>query len=198
MVSIGTIFSLAVVGAVAAGGYALYRNADKVGGALTRGLEKNVSAPFSNYLDNLWKDTSSGIANTATHTVQKKIVEPLKNIPNPISLFTNPLPFAYGESGKTQPKLPPPEIKLTPTPGAPTLVPPGASTIPELLEMVKSKAGYYYQNFPAGGRDDRQIKLEKGTADKLRLRGYDLTFLTSAQKLSPTAFTLFGKSKNYL
>ena len=187
MVSIDTIFSLAVVGAVAAGGYALYRNADKVGGALTRGLEKNVSAPFGNYIDNLWKDTSSGIANTATLTVQKKIVEPLKNIPNPTNVFTNPFPFAYGESGKSPAtkNLPPPQIISKPTPRAPTL-------------MQKSLPGYYYQNFPEGGRQDRQIKLQEGTADKLKLRGYDLTFLTPSQKLSPSAFSLFGKSKGYL
>ena len=185
MVSIGTIFSLAVVGAVAAGGYALYRNTDKIGGALTRGLEKNVSAPFGNYIDNLWKDTSSGMATTATNTVQKKIVEPLKNIPNPTNVFTNPFPFAYGESGKSPvtKNLPPASIISKPTPSA---------------SAAQSVAGWYYQNFAVGGRKDRQIKLDEGTADKLKLRGYDLTFLTPSQKLSPSAFTLFGQSKGYL
>ena len=111
MVSIGTIFILAIAGAVAVGGYALYRNADKVGGALSRGVETSITNPLGSYFDNLWKDTSSGITNTATDTLQKKIVEPFKNIPNPTNVFTNPFPPAYGESGKTQPKLPPPQKK---------------------------------------------------------------------------------------
>lgn len=187
MVSIGTIFSLAIAGAVAAGGYALYRNADKVGGALTRGVEKNVSAPFGNYLDNLWKDTTTSVANTAKHTVAQKVIEPLKNIPNPTTLFTNPLPFAYGNAPKSTPKLSPPTLKAVPTPSA-----------PKLTKPTESLAGWYYQNFAPGGREDRQINLKSGTADKLKLRGYDLTFLTTSQKLSPQAFTLFGKSKGYL
>ena len=202
MVSFGTIFSLAVVGAVAAGGYALYRNVDKVGGAFTRGVEKNLVTPFGDYLDNLWKDLGDSVVDTATDTIQKAIVNPLKNIPNPTNVFTNPFPFAFGESGKSPAtkSLPPAQLKLKPTPGAPKLIPPGASTIPQLLNIVNSqpKAGYYYQNFPSGGRQDRQINLQKGTADKLRLRGYDLTFLSPSQKLSPAAFNLFGKSKGYL
>ena len=198
MVSVGTVFTLGIIGAAAVGGYALFRNADKIGGAFSRGVEKSVTVPFGNYVDNLWKDVSDSVVDTTKVTVTKAVAEPFKNIPNPFNVFTNPFPPAYGESGKTQPKLPPPQKKLTPTPGAPTLVPPGASTIPQLLEMVKSKAGYYYQNFAPGGRQDRQIKLKAGTADKLKKRGYDLTFLTPSKKLSPTAFTLFGKSKGYL
>ena len=187
MVSVGTIFSLAFIGALAAGGYALYRNADKVGGALTRGVEKNVSTPVGNYLDNLWKDTTSGISNTATNTIAQKVIEPLKNIPNPTVAFTNPFPFAYGDTPKSTPKLSPPTLNARPTPGA-----------PKLTKPTESLAGWYYQNFARGGRDDRQINLKSGSADKLRSRGYDLTFLTSSQKLSPNAFTLFGKSKGYL
>lgn len=187
MVSVGTIISLAIVGAVAAGGYALYRNADKAGGAFTRGVEKNISAPVGRYLDNLWKDTTSDIVDTATDTIAQKVIEPLKNIPNPTTLFTNPLPFAYGDSPKPIQTLPPPTLNTRPTPGAPKLIAPTASL-----------PGWYYQNFARGGRDDRQINLKSGTADKLRSRGYDLTFLTSSQKLSPNAFTLFGKSKDYL
>ena len=186
MVSIGSIISLAVVGAVAAGGYALYRNANKVRGALTRGVEKNVSAPFGDYLDNLWKDTTTSVADTATDTITKKVIDPLKNIPNPLNVFTNPFPSAYAYT-TSKPQLPPPTLIAKPTPNAPTLIRP-----------TESVAGWYYQNFAPGGRDDRQINLKSGTADKLKSRGYDLTFLTTSQKLSPNAFTMFGKSKGYL
>ena len=200
MVSIGTIFSIAIAGAVAAGGYALYRNYNKVGGALTRGVEKNISIPFGNYLDNLWKDTTTDIANAATHTVAEKVIDPIKNIPNPTTVFTNPFPFAHGyfdspkaktsptiTKPKSVPTLIPPTIKTVPTPNAPKLIPP-----------TQSLAGWYYRNFAPGGRADQQIRLDAGSADALRSRGYDLTFLTTSQKLSDQAFTLFGKSKGYL
>lgn len=197
MVSVGTIFSLAVIGAVAAGGYAVYRNTDKIGGALTRGLEKNVVSPFGNYIDNLWKDAGTNIVSTTTSSVQKQIVKPLENISNPLTVFTNPLPSAYA----TKPKqtLPPPTIKSQPTPNAPKLISPKAKTPKELLNMLPSKAGWYYQNYsPESGREDRQIKLNKGSADALRKRGWDLTYLTPKNKLSPKAFEMFGKSQNYL
>jgi len=55
MVSIGTIFTIGIVGAVAAGIYAVSRNTDKIGGALTRGTEEYISKPFANYLDSLFQ-----------------------------------------------------------------------------------------------------------------------------------------------
>jgi len=57
MVSIGTVLTLGIIGAVSIFGYAVYRNADKLGGAVSRGVEKNVTAPFGNYFENLFADT---------------------------------------------------------------------------------------------------------------------------------------------
>ena len=191
MVSIGTIFSLAIAGAVAVGGYALYRNYNKVGGAFARGVEKNVSVPFGHYLDNLWKDTATDIVGAAKDTVEKKIIEPIKNIPNPLAAIIDPLPVAYADPQSqkvSKPKLPPPTLRAVATPGA-----------PKLIRPTESLAGWYYRNFPPGGREDTQVWLKSGTADKLRSWGHDLTFLTtSKKKLSKEGFTSFGKSKGYL
>jgi len=199
MVSIGTIFTFGIIGAIAAGSYALYRNSDKIRGALARGTQKNLTTPLGNYFDNLWKNVNTNSTNPKP-IPQKPNPSSLNktNVPSSLPTSTAYVPPSYGNTGQTT-QLPPAKIKITPTPGAPIPVPLGAKTINELLAKLKSsKAGYYYQNFAPGGRADRQIKLKQGSADKLKKRGYDLTFLTSSQKLSNSAFILFGKSKNYL
>jgi len=58
MVSVGTVISLLAVGAIAAVGYAVYRNLDKIGGAVSRGVETNLTNPFGNYFENLFRDTA--------------------------------------------------------------------------------------------------------------------------------------------
>ena len=86
--------------------------------------------------------------------------------------------------------------------GESTYTPPSV-TMPwdEPVSQVSSQAsqeGWYYQNFAPGGRDDRQIRLNEGTADSLIERGYDLTFLTGSEiGLSDAGLSLWGRSRGY-
>ena len=56
MVSVGTLLSVGLVAAVGIGAYAVYRNADKVGSALSTGFTRSVFDPFGDWLDNLFKN----------------------------------------------------------------------------------------------------------------------------------------------
>ena len=53
MGKIETIATLGVIAAVGVIGYAVYRNAGKVGQVITQGAQRAVTDPFSNWLDNL-------------------------------------------------------------------------------------------------------------------------------------------------
>lgn len=64
--------------------------------------------------------------------------------------------------------------------------------------FAPSPSGWYYRNFAPGGRADTQIKLDQGSADKLRKRGQELHFLTGSQKLSQRSFNTYGKSKGFI
>jgi len=218
MVSVGTIFSLALVGALGVGIYAVYSNAGTIGNALSRGIQKNVSNPLGNYFGNLWQgiDTNSqNIQNSQLLTQQKLDYERLKNIQQQQQQYQQ----LYGQSitswqdtlsvfqkqyeswrnsstngGTVNPvveKLPesfPGEEHRNRNPQAP----------PNEPLFSPSPSGYYYQDFAPNGRADRQIKLKVGTADKLRKRGFKLYFLTPSTKLSAKSFQLYGKSKGYL
>jgi len=59
MVSIGTVITLGIVGGLAIVGYALYRNASSIGGAFSRGVTQNVTDPFGDYFENLFKDSTT-------------------------------------------------------------------------------------------------------------------------------------------
>jgi len=75
MVSIGTVLSLVVGGAVIAGGIAVFSNLDRIGGAFTRGVEESITRPFSDYLDDLFKgngaSTQSNQSSIAGETIQQ-------------------------------------------------------------------------------------------------------------------------------
>ena len=54
LVSIGTVLTLGIVGAVAIAAYGVYSNLGKVSGAITRGVETTVTPAFGNYFDRLF------------------------------------------------------------------------------------------------------------------------------------------------
>lgn len=54
MVSIGTVLTLGIAGAIAIAAYGVYTNLGKVSGALTRGIETTVTPAFGNYFDKLF------------------------------------------------------------------------------------------------------------------------------------------------
>jgi len=182
LVSVGTIVSLGIVGAIIAGGYAVYRSSGPIGGALSRGVETSLVKPLTDWANNLFKISSVFAAGPGSsvpniNTPQDVIVQGGGVAPNP--LFVDD-PNKFNPPPTTTPTPPP---LPTPTPPTPTPTP------------IISAAGYYYWNRP--GPDDRQLKLFEGTADALRRRGRDLTFL-GISKLGPAGFQLFGSSKGYL
>ncbi len=65
MVSIGTVLTLGIIGGAGILGYAVYRNADKVGGALARGVEENITAPIGSYFENLFAGLPTSTNGTA-------------------------------------------------------------------------------------------------------------------------------------
>jgi len=211
MVSIGTIFSVLVVGAAIAGGYALYRNADKLGGALSRGVEQNITNPLGSYFDNLW-NSFAGAPGTATQGV------------NPTTVF-DPLPPAYGappapapgDLDYKAPTIPPfnnpytppsytnPPASNLPNPQYPTPTPPPtAPTTPKSNYTSEwFTPGYYYVDYE-GSKYDTQWKLTayqaKNIAKAASAPGdafFGIQYIGKS-KLTEQAFGVFGKSKNYL
>jgi len=63
MVSIGTFLTVGIIAGASVLGYAVYRNLDKVGGALARGTQEKLTDPFSNYLENLFVSSPSNGGN---------------------------------------------------------------------------------------------------------------------------------------
>lgn len=88
----GNIFSLAAIGAVIAGGIALYSNRDKIGGAFSRGIETNLTNPLGNYFDNLWTGAPGNAAPPGAPA-------PNGNAPavNPVTVL-DPLPVATAQT----------------------------------------------------------------------------------------------------
>lgn len=213
MVSVGTVASLGIIGAIVIGGYALYRNSGKIGGALSRGVETNLTSPLGNYFDNLWKGTPTNSNSSSTITQDRgPTSEQLQKERLELNdRYQKQYQQQYGQTIKGYQDTLDVYKKLLDAKPTGTVAPPLPKTFPgeehrkanptapknEPL-FAPSPSGYYYQNFTPGGRADRQIKLKQGSADALRKRGYDLHFLTPSQKLSQSAFTTFGKSKGYL
>ena len=206
MVSLGTILTLGAIGALAAGGYAVYRNFDKLGGALSRGVETNLTNPLGNYFDNLW----SGIASNASNTISNN--EQIQNAQDAFQSatetfsgladsFSNPFPPAYGA---------PPPTQTVPTPGAPILTPPGVDSVEDLLKITnplpKYESGYYYFNV-AGSQYDTQQYLTAEKAKELFALPEEAVFSPGGlqnvkyigkNELGAAGFKLFGESKGYL
>jgi len=177
MVSIGTIFSLVVVGAIAAGGYALYRNADKVGGALSRGVETNLTNPLGNYFDNLFTNPVSAVVDTVVDTItQAKPQSKTTKSPDP----------------KVTPILIPGQVPVATTIGRTTTTRP--STV--------NPAGYYYFDVAGSKYDTQQLLSIKQATDFKAAAVLDPALLNvrylGKSKLSPAGFNLFGKTQGYL
>ena len=133
----------------------MFRNSDKIGAALSRGTEKNIIAPLSNYLDNLWKNIPGAT----------EVSNATKNI-DPTKIF-DPLPGAYGATTQPTPQhryFPQPVPNVSNNPGLPpSFSNPPASNLPFTSPRgtgsyagpgpapyvapatPQSKAGYYYK-----------------------------------------------------
>jgi len=202
MVSVGTVLSLIVGGAVIAGGVAVFSNLGGIRDAFARGVEDTLTNPLSDYLDSLFKngggDSQSVIAGE-----------------------TVPLP------GTPSPNFPPATVTIPPDT---TVNPDGTvtSSTPPLLnlsqqekdaaifiqqanvsqsDLALGREGYYYFNV-VGSEFDNQQFLSSKTAIQLS-QVEDITKLFHPEGLrniqfigkSPlqqAGFTLFGESKGYL
>jgi len=209
MVSIGTVFTIGIIGAVAAAGYAVYRNADAIGSALSRGVEGYFTNPLGNWVDDLFRNLSIGPGVKTNGETSSTVPPP----PGPGEegtgfweglVGTDEGPALPADKNLTQvafeiwynehfgPKEDPPIEIIDETPPGP--IP--QSEIPT-SDPIQSLAGWYYRNFAPGGRADEQIFLKEGTADRLTARGYDLRYL-GQDELGEAGFQLFGKSQGYL
>jgi len=202
MVSVGTILSVGFAAAIIAGGYALYRNADKIGGALSRGVETNLTQPLGNYFDNLWGNVTTSSINAVQTAVNQTYQQAQGG-------FVDAWNKAVAGAGTLNPIYPwltqqpqqqQPPIEVTPLPPVPTLPPP----LPPVGPIAGPKAGFYYVDY-TGSKYDTQWELtSKQAAQAFETAGADLTdaFLglqyLGKSKLGPAGFQLFGKSKGYL
>jgi len=206
MVSIGTVFSLAAIGAIIAGGYVVYRNFDKIGGAFTGVVEKNLSNPFGDWLDSLSGGLSVASAPSTPPNTPFVDYNPNTNDPQDSRTW---------EPGYSPPPekdfLPPtqaptpyyPPTQVSPIP-APTPAPVGNipdSTIGGYKDSFKS--GYYYINYE-GAKYDTQWKLTGAKAWEVsraaEAKGDALLGIQyiGQSKLGEAGFQLFGESQNYL
>ncbi len=194
MVSIGTVLTLGIIGAGIAGAYALYRSGGAIGGALSRGVETSLVNPLVDWANNLFKIppvSAVGPGSTVPSNTKADIIVQAGGkvintgfVDDP-NKFNPPGVTGYGLPGT-------PQGTPTPTPDVTVAGIPTAAAAPT---PAPSKAGYYYWNRP--GPNDKQLGLKVGTADKLRLRGRELHYL-SRTKLTEAGFKLFGQSKAYL
>jgi len=213
VVSLGTVFTLAAIGAIAAGGYALYRNAGAITSALSRGVEGYLTNPLGSYFENLFQnlpippvvgstngtvppppgpgEEGTGIWQGTEGSDQGPKLPADKNLAQVAFDIWWLEHFGPGPSTTTPPATTPPVQDLTP-PG-----PIPQSTAPQY------DAGYYYVNYE-GSQYDTQWYLTAGQAQeaaKTAAAPGD-AFLgikyVGQSALSKLGFETFGKSQNYL
>lgn len=193
MVSLGTIISIGVVGTAILGGYALYRNSNKIGGALSRGVEKNLTTPFGNYFDNLWKGVNVNSSNTSksTQAAQQKFNRQIEQKKQQQQRSLVPTMREYEKVTDTNDN----PQKFNPANGI------NNKTNPYGYEKLNTpKPGYYYINYQ-GSKYDTQMKLTSNQAiryQKLAGQGALENIHYTGKKLSPAGLKLFARSRNYL
>jgi len=206
MVSLGTIFTLGVVGAVIAGGYAVYRNSDKIGAALSRGVAAELTNPLGEWADNLWASIagpSDGSGPGPSSIAGETVIHEGAAVDIPSDTYV-------GDSGI-----------VTGSPPTQTLVPEDEQTALDALAAAREEAkrlneqdfanvgpnfseGYYYFNF-LGSQYDYQAKLSASEAELFSeeaLRDpsdfFENIKYLGRSKLGETGLNLFAKSQNYL
>jgi len=217
MVSLGTFITLGAIAAIAAGGYAVYRNADKIGGALSRGVEQTLTKPLGDWADNLWSSIANpfGIGEGAQASIKTEGpatftpgIQPSPGLLPQAEILacecgTSIVQDKFGTV--TQKCLPCTTTQYNPTP-EPTPIPPPPQPKDPIAKIFQS--GYYYINY-AGSQYDTQYYQTGEQAAKtasLAERGIagiggrvieNIKYLGQS-KLGPAGFELFGRSQNYL
>jgi len=204
MVSLGTFLTLGIIAAIAAGGYAVYANAGKIGGAVSRGVETQLTDPLGNYLDTLWQNVTTSSINAVSQSVQTSyqqtqqgFVDAWNSLINSAQTITNPIyPWQT-----TQPSPTPDPIDIQPLP----TVDPIPIVQPTYTQQPGSfQEGYYYFNF-LGSKWDYQTKLsaeQAGIYSKEALQDptdyFENIKYLGQTKLGESGLKLFAESQNYL
>jgi len=192
MVSLGTVLTVGIVAAIAAGGYAVYRNADKIGGAFSRGVEQNLTNPLGVWADSLW----SGI----TKPTEGTNLSPSTPRPTTTTTLTKEglteVPLLT-PTGKTQEQVLQESPQLIPTQTTLTRT-------PDYRPSTVYREGYYYFNF-AGAKYDYVAKLTSSLAKEFSQEALSNPYdsfenikYIGQSNLQPAGLKLFAESQNYL
>lgn len=212
MVSPGNVVSAIVAGAVIASGYGLYVNREKIGAALSRGVESTITNPLGNYFENLFQHTpdsgngrQEGIPSESEMLAERRKADQEQAR---LAFEQKQYDLRYGiqQAGyekilsgyeKTLKEI----LEKNPDePYIPPEVPPSQTehSLPEQQEetpgeppFAPSPEGYYYNI-----RRGVQQRLNVGTADRLRDRDWELEYL-GVRKLGEEGLDIFKRSKGY-
>jgi len=205
MVSLGTFLTLGIIAALAAGGYAVYANAGKIGGALSRGVETQLTDPLGNYLDTLWQNVTTSSITAVSEGVQTAYQQTSQGfvdawnsaIAGVQGAITNPIyPWQTTQQSPT-----PDPIDIQPLP----TVDPVPIVQPTFTQQPGSfQEGYYYFNF-LGSKYDYQTKLsaeQAGIYSAEALKSptdyFENIKYLGQSKLGEAGLKLFASSQNYL
>jgi len=194
----GIVLGIGVVAAVGIAGYAIYRNAGKIGDLFSSTIQGAITNPINSFFENIqlpdWSGTTTEPPSVPTPPIiagstvplvgNTTVTIPAETLVNPDGTVTSPTPPILNL---------PPEIK--------------EEAIVTQKEKAKEnlpdrKAGYYYFNF-LGSKYDYQAFLTADRAKEFALAAAPVgdAFLNikyTGAKLSKEGFQLFGKSQNYL
>jgi len=206
MVSLGTVIAVIGGGAILAGGYAVLSNLDKVGSALSRGVEGHITNPLGIALDNAFSNfATSGQSPTvpSPSVIAGQTVPSVNNstITIPASTIVHPTGIVTSNT--------PPLLNLSPTEkvsASAALAANREKTKQQNAAFEKTlapKAGYYYLNYTGSKYDSQILRTAAQAADLIKVAAAPGDALLNVRylgksKLSTPGFNLFGKSQNYL
>jgi len=193
------VVGIGIVAAVGIAGYAIYRNAGKIGDLFSSTIEGAITNPINSFFENIqlpdWSGTTTEPPSVPTPPIIAGETVPL--IGN--TTVTIPPETLVDPSGTVSSPTPP-ILNLPPEIAGPAAVSQQAQVLQNLPER---KAGYYYFNF-LGSKYDYQAFLTKDRAKEFALAAAPVgdPFLNirylGQSKLSKQGFQVFGKSQHYL
>lgn len=182
MGKIGTILSIAALGGAAIGAFALYRNRNVIGAALSRGTQNAIIDPVGNFFNSLFAGLPTVGATPVP--VPKTPAQPKQPF-NPAQPIPTREPYKQGTQ-YTRTVIPgqkPPPFVPTPTP---TRKP--TTRIPTVSQ-------YYFVDRP-GTKYDIQQKLTPDVLRAILQSGYD-AYPIGRTRLQDKSLGLFVRSRNF-
>jgi len=211
MVSIGTVLTLGIIAAIAAGGYAVYASREQLGAATARGIQETLVTPLRNWANSLWSgiadassSSTSGPSSIAGQTVKltdtTQVIIPADTTVQPSGVVTSTTPPLLVLT---------PEEKLI----AATTQQQNVIESQKVLDATianrdpfSAGAGYYYFDVKGSRYDTQQflsaekVQLLKTADPNILFNPEGLRAITyiGPKQISSAGFQLFGESKNYL